>query len=49
VALLAKAQQTVRRHRQDVHHKTALAVVRANDTIEYEDVQTANMVNVNPG
>jgi putative transposase len=44
VARLAKAHQQVRRQRQDVHHKTALALVRANDTIYHEDLQTANMV-----
>jgi len=44
VALLAKAHQRVRRQRQDVHHKTALALVRENDTIYNEDLQTANML-----
>jgi putative transposase len=44
VVLLAKAHQTVRRQRQDFHHKTALALVRANDVIYHEDLQTANMV-----
>ena len=44
VTLLAKAHQTVRRQRQDFHHKTALALVRENDTIYHEDLQTANMV-----
>ena len=44
VMLLAKAHQKVRRQRQDFHHKTALALVRANDTIYHEDLQTANMV-----
>jgi putative transposase len=44
VALLAKAHQTVRRQRQDFHHKTALALVRANDVIYHEDLQTANML-----
>ncbi len=44
VALLAKAHQKVRRQRQDFHHKTALALVRANDIIYHEDVQTANML-----
>jgi putative transposase len=44
VALLAKAHQTVRRQRQDFHHKTALALVKANDTIYHEDLQPANMV-----
>ena len=44
VTLLAKAHQKVRRQRQDFHHKTALALVRANDVIYHEDLQTANMV-----
>ncbi len=44
VALLAKAHQTVRRQRRDFHHKTALALVRENDVIYHEDLQTANMV-----
>ena len=41
--LRARAHQQVRRQRQDVDHKTALALVRANDTIYHEDLQTANM------
>jgi putative transposase len=44
VTLLAKAHQTVRRQRQDFHHKTALALVRQNDVIYHEDLRTANMV-----
>jgi putative transposase len=44
VALLAKAHRTVRRQRQDCHHKAALSLVRQYDTIYYEDLQTANMV-----
>jgi putative transposase len=44
VQLLARAHQTVRRQRQDFHHKTALALVRANDTSYHENLQTANMV-----
>jgi putative transposase len=44
VTLLAKAHQTVRRRRQDFHHKTALQLVRANDTIYHEDLQVRNMV-----
>jgi putative transposase len=44
VALLAKAHQTVRRQRADFHHKTALALVRHNDTIYHEDLQVANLV-----
>jgi len=42
--LLAKAHQTVRRQRRDFHHKTALALVRSNDTIYHENLQPANMV-----
>jgi len=34
----------VKRQRQDFHHKTALALVRANDAIYHEDLRTANMV-----
>ncbi len=44
VRLLAKAHQTVRRQRQDFHHKTALSLVRQYDTIYHEDLQTANML-----
>jgi putative transposase len=44
VALLAKAHQTIRRQRQDFHYKVALQLVRENDTIYHEDLQTANMV-----
>jgi putative transposase len=44
VALLAKAHQRVRRARADFHHKTALALVRAYDTIYHEDLQTANLL-----
>jgi putative transposase len=41
VKLLARAHQKVQRQRRDVHHKTALALVRTNDTIYHEDLQTA--------
>jgi putative transposase len=44
VQLLAKAHQKVKRQRADFHHKTALALVRVNDVIYHEDLQTANMV-----
>jgi putative transposase len=44
VKLLAKAHQTVRRQRADFNHKTALALVRSNDAIYHEDMQTANML-----
>src|SRR4029077_2699710 len=44
VTLLAKAHQKVRRQRADFHYKTALTLIRANDTIYHEDLQTANMV-----
>ena len=43
-ALLAKAYQKVRRQRAEFHHKTALALVRANEVIYHEDLQTANML-----
>jgi putative transposase len=44
VALLARAHQDVRRQRADFHHKTALALLRANETIYLEDLQVRNMV-----
>jgi putative transposase len=44
VKMLAKAHRKVRRQRADFHHKTALQLVRENDTIYHEDVQMANMV-----
>jgi putative transposase len=44
VTLLAKAHLKVKRQRQDFHQKTALALVRANDTIYHEELQVANMV-----
>jgi putative transposase len=44
VALLARAHQTVRRQRQDFHHKAALALVRQYDTIYHEDLQTAHLL-----
>jgi putative transposase len=44
VALLAKVHQKVRRQRRDYHQKTALTLVRANDTIYHKDLQTANVV-----
>ena len=44
VARRAKAYQHVKRQRADFHHKTALALVRDNDTIYLEDVQVANLV-----
>ncbi len=43
VQLLAKAHQDVRRQRTDFHHKTALALVRAYDTIYHEAIQPANL------
>lgn len=44
VAELAKCPQTVRRQRQDFHHKTALDRVRANDAIYHEDLQVRKLV-----
>ncbi|HEV8192186.1 MAG TPA: transposase [Ktedonobacterales bacterium] len=40
----AKAHQTVRRQRQDFHHKTALSLVRQYDVIHHGELQVANMV-----
>jgi putative transposase len=34
----------VRRQRQDFYHKTALALVRENDTVSHEDEQTATLL-----
>jgi putative transposase len=44
VQLLAKAHQHVRRQRRDHHHKTALALLRDDDTIYLEDLRVANLV-----
>jgi putative transposase len=44
VTLLAKAHLKVRRQRTDFHHKTALALVRENNTIYHENLQPANML-----
>jgi putative transposase len=44
VKLLARAHQKVQRQRRDFHHKVALHLVQTNDTISYEDLQTANML-----
>jgi putative transposase len=41
--VLAKGHQHVRRQRADFHHKTALALVRAYDTIYLEAIQPANL------
>jgi putative transposase len=43
VQVLARKHQHVRRQRQDFHHKTALALVRAYDTISVEAIQPANL------
>jgi putative transposase len=42
--VLAKAHETVRRQRQDFHHKTALALVRQYDAIAHENLRPATMV-----
>jgi len=44
VQLLAKAHQHIQRQRRDLHHKTALSLVREHDAIYHEDLQAANMV-----
>jgi putative transposase len=43
VQVLARTHQHVRRQRQDFHHKTALTLVRAYDTIYVEAIQPANV------
>jgi putative transposase len=44
VAVLAKAHQTVQRQRADFHHKTALALLQAHDTIYLEELRVSNLV-----
>src|SRR5262249_44739506 len=44
VHLLTRKHQKARRQRTDVHHKTALDLLRSYDTIYLEDLQVANMV-----
>jgi putative transposase len=44
VTLLAQAHQHVKRQRADHHQKTALALLRAYDTIYHEDLQAANLL-----
>jgi putative transposase len=44
VKLLAKAHQHIANQRRDFHHRQAVKLVRAYDSIAYEDLQTANMV-----
>jgi putative transposase len=43
VQVLARKHQHVRRQRQDFHHKTALALLRAYDTAYVEAIQPANL------
>ena len=42
--LLANAHQKVPRQREDLRHKTALALVHATDTLSHENLQVATMV-----
>jgi putative transposase len=44
VQLLKRHHQTVQRQRRDVHHKTALALLRPYDVISLEDLQVTNLV-----
>jgi putative transposase len=44
VKLLARALQHIANQRRDFHHREAAKLVRAYDSIAYEDLQTANMV-----
>ena len=41
---LQRAHQKVARQRRDFHHKTALSLVQRYDTIFFEDLQVANLV-----
>ncbi|HKV85032.1 MAG TPA: transposase [Ktedonobacterales bacterium] len=43
-ALLKRKHQKIQRQRCDFHHKTALSLLRAHDTIYLEDLRVANMV-----
>src|SRR5262249_12862287 len=43
VQVRARQHQHVQRQRHDFHHKTALALVRAYDTIYVEAIQPANL------
>ena len=45
---LAKAHQDMRRARADVHHTTALALVRQDDTIAHDAVQPAHLLRTPP-
>jgi putative transposase len=44
VRLLARTQHQVQRQRRDVHHTTALALLRRCDVVSLEDVRVCNMV-----
>ncbi len=44
VGHLQRAHQTVQRQRADIHHKTALTLLRDYDTIHLEDLRVANML-----
>jgi putative transposase len=44
VKLLARAHQHIANQRRDFHHKEAAKLVKAYDSIAYEELQTANMV-----
>jgi putative transposase len=44
VKILAKAHQHIANQRRDFHHQQAVKLVRAYDSIAYEELQVANMV-----
>jgi putative transposase len=48
VALLAKAHQHIANQRRDFHHREAATLVRAYDSIAYEDLRMANMLKKEP-
>jgi putative transposase len=44
VRLLQRAHQKIARQRRDSHHKTALSLLQQYDTVYFEDLQVANLV-----
>ena len=46
VRLLQRVHQKIARQRRDFHHKTALSLVKQYDTVYYEALQVANLVQI---
>jgi putative transposase len=49
VKLLAKTHLRMKPQRHDFHHKTALALVRENETIHHEGLQVRNLLTLHTG